>query len=445
MASIYFYLRGTNPKKKRLYIRFTHNRSKRYTVKTNLHISESDWGKGLPIKSGSPYRKNLYQRLTELKTTLNKEFNLIKEDELNQVWVEKTVNNFFGNTEKETENLTEKAKYLLEYIHHYNELKKDDTSLSKSTKQKYRNLAVKIERFEKSGNNRKHFQLNECTEDFFKAFKDFLTGQEGLMESTANRTLKNLKTVLLYAKKKGKEISKDLIDIKTPAISGKKVWLSFGELLRISNTVMISKELNAAKDWLIIGCYTGQRVSDLLRMNPNMIYSRINSKGEKYEFIELIQTKNREKKIREGKDPKKITIPIHAEVRKILNKRNGNFPEIFSTNNSANATLFNRYLKKVCEIAGIDQRTEGKVYNETLKRHEIVETEKFNLISSHVCRRSFATNFYGDNRFTTPQLIAITGHEDERVFLDYIGKTSADHAMRTAETFAQIEQEQKFG
>lgn len=80
----------------------------------------------------------------------------------------------------------------------------------------------------------------------------------------------------------------------------------------------------------------------------------------------------------------------------------------------------------------------GRIYDEELKKSIVVNTEKCYLISSHACRRSFATNFYGDKNYTTPQLMAITGHTTEGQFLNYIGKTADDWAMQTAKTFKEI-------
>ena len=40
--------------------------------------------------------------------------------------------------------------------------------------------------------------------------------------------------------------------------------------------------------------------------------------------------------------------------------------------------------------------------------------------------------------FTTPQLMAITGHSTEQMFLNYIGKTADDWAMQTAKTFREL-------
>ena len=58
---------------------------------------------------------------------------------------------------------------------------------------------------------------------------------------------------------------------------------------------------------------------------------------------------------------------------------------------------------------------------------------KYELITSQVGRRSFATNNYG--KIPTPLLMNVTGHSTETMFLEYIGKTATDKAIQLAEYF----------
>ncbi len=60
-------------------------------------------------------------------------------------------------------------------------------------------------------------------------------------------------------------------------------------------------------------------------------------------------------------------------------------------------------------------------------RDVIGEYPKWKLVSSHIGRRSFATNNYG--RVPTSYLIHITGHSSEAQFLKYIKKSAKDIAL----------------
>ena len=54
------------------------------------------------------------------------------------------------------------------------------------------------------------------------------------------------------------------------------------------------------------------------------------------------------------------------------------------------------------------------------KRVEFGMYPKYELITSHTMRRSFATNYFG--KIETPILMEITGHSRESTFLSYIGE-----------------------
>ena len=69
----------------------------------------------------------------------------------------------------------------------------------------------------------------------------------------------------------------------------------------------------------------------------------------------------------------------------------------------------------------------------TEKRKVEGKYEKWKLITSHVCRRSFATNQYGI--LPTPLIMQITGHSTEKMFLNYIGKNSYDYAKQIAQFY----------
>ncbi len=84
--------------------------------------------------------------------------------------------------------------------------------------------------------------------------------------------------------------------------------------------------------------------------------------------------------------------------------------------------------KKVCEEVGISEEVEGARMEEIITKKdgkkEIIYRKKtgmykkHELVSSHICRRSFATNIYG--KIDTLTIMKITGHKTEAQFLNYI-------------------------
>lgn len=85
------------------------------------------------------------------------------------------------------------------------------------------------------------------------------------------------------------------------------------------------------------------------------------------------------------------------------------------------------YIKKICELVGINKVVKGSLINPKTRRKETGMFPKYKLVSSHTCRRSFATNMYLMN-FPTLSIMQITGHTTEKSFLKYIMVIPKEHA-----------------
>jgi len=163
---------------------------------------------------------------------------------------------------------------------------------------------------------------------------------------------------------------------------------------------------------LIIGVWSGLRVSDLLRLNKDFISDGMICITAKKTDINVI-------------------IPLHPDVLKILEKRSGNFPRKISDQK------FNLYIKEICRAVEIDNITDGykiipiKINKTIIYRKQFGSYKKHELVSSHICRRSFATNHYG--KIDTLTIMKITGHKTEKQFLDYIKKTPTQYAEKLKE------------
>ena len=160
------------------------------------------------------------------------------------------------------------------------------------------------------------------------------------------------------------------------------------------------------RDNLIIGLWTGLRVSDF---NNKLKLDNFHD-----DFIEIETEKTKTF----------VSIPVHWMIREILNKRNGNLPEKISD------PKFNKHIKSISKRLKFNQSMMGGVSTVDektgIKRKVVKVYEKHELVTSHICRRSFATNNYG----TVPNqtLMAICGWASEEQMLDYIKKTNREHA-----------------
>lgn len=217
------------------------------------------------------------------------------------------------------------------------------------------------------------------------------------------------------AERKGVKINLEFKNPNFYAPSNKTqdIYLNTDEIEKIFGLeLLFDSKLDNARDWLIVGLWTGLRVSDLLNLNKDNIEDSLISIINKKTDIPVI-------------------IPLHAQVRATLNKRQGNFPRKISDQK------FNDYIKEVCVLAEINQKVKGakmvgkKVDNKTIYRKTIGDYPKHELVSSHICRRSFATNHYG--KLDTLTIMKITGHKTEKQFLDYIKITPKEYAIKLKE------------
>lgn len=424
MATVSYYLRSKSANSK-IQIQLSISRDLKLRTSTDLIINSNDWSTDTKFpKQNNPENKNLSRQLRELSNHIQNEYNsdFVNGIVFDNFWLKEKINKFFNRIK-----VKEDDTVFINYLKNFTDFKRSTSSYTDCTLRKYNNLSDRFLSYQKK--KKKTFLIQDISANILIDFKNYLITDCDLMETTATRFIKNLKTVIFDAEHNGKQIHYQIRGFSTGTTNTEyKVFLSFDEIERIKEVQTINRDWNIARDWLVAGCFLGQRVSDLLRMTKRMIYTKTDSEGNQFRFIEIKQQKTGEK----------VVIPIHHEVETILNRYKGDFPPPFANNFDSNAVLFNRHIKKVCELAGIHEMIKGKVYNEDKKKNEIVETEKCYLISSHVCRRSFATNFYGNKMFTTPQLMSITGHKTESMFLNYIGKTADDWAIQTAKTFREI-------
>jgi hypothetical protein len=169
------------------------------------------------------------------------------------------------------------------------------------------------------------------------------------------------------------------------------------ELLDLSN----DKRLERVRDLFLIGCYTGLRYSDYSILQPEQM---------KDGFIETTQIKTGEP----------IVIPIHHTVKRIIEKYNGNLPRPIS-NQKTNEYLkqFGKRVTSLNTNVSITFTKGGKTVIENYQKYE--------LLTSHTARRSFASNEYLAGT-PTLTIMAITGHKTEKAFLRYIKLTPNEHA-----------------
>jgi len=418
------YLLQSKSETSNIYVRLSIGRGKIYYRKTGLIINSKDWSEttSLPVQK-TPSNKKTTSKLRTLSVFILDEVNNANTNgvQINGDWLASKMDIHFDRTEAiELDYLTSYGEYLIKNLK-YKVTRQGNTGVSLSTEKKYRTIVNKLIAFEKKRGKR--VKLIDVDLKFRSGIIDYFDEVDKLSSNTIGRYLKFIKSICLDAQKNGYKVSKQLDHFHGFTVKAPKIILSLEEIEQIKKTDLISEAHQIARDWLIIGCYTGQRVSDLMRMNKGFI-----EHIQDFDFIVLEQIKTK----------KTVQIPIHFEVQEILNKRNGDFPPTFANTIDSNKAMFNKYLKQLCKVAEINTITEGNKFDEVKKRYINGEYPKHELISSHICRRSFASNHYGNPLYPTPILMNITAHSTEKMFLEYIGKKPIDYSLQLAKVWQEI-------
>ena len=175
--------------------------------------------------------------------------------------------------------------------------------------------------------------------------------------------------------------------------------------------------LDRVRDQFLLLAWTGCRYSDLGKLTRKYI---VNEDGDNCFKLE------------QQKTGAKVVIPILPPIVPILEKYDYQPPKPISNQR------FNDYIKEVARMAGLDE--EVAVSHTQQQKGEFVpgrvETRraKWQAVTAHSARRSFATNLY-KRGFPTLAIMAITGHKTEKSFLTYIKVSEAENAMMVLRQF----------
>lgn len=282
--------------------------------------------------------------------------------------------------------------------------------ISIRTIQDYNTTLNHIKEFEIQENYKIDFQTINL--DFYYAFKEYLEELDyGI--NTIGKYIKNLKTFLNAATEQGINNNlayKSKYFVK-PSERSEQIYLNEKELNKIINLDLSeNKELDQARDLFILAAYTGLRVSDFNRLTKENIHTH---KGK------------RVFRLHQQKTDGYLSIPIHPIVETILKKRNGNPP-----NKMPNQKI-NDFLEIIGEKAEINETITIKKTKGGKQESKMIA--KYKMIKNHTARRSFCTNAYISG-MSPLDIMAISGHNSEKTFLNYIKISKDERAIKIAES-----------
>ena len=286
---------------------------------------------------------------------------------------------------------------------------KTGKAITKGTPKVYTTVQNHLLEFNKTSKINIDFETIDL--EFYKEYTDYLINTAKLSANTIGKHIQTVKLIMNEETEAGfnKNMaykSKKFIVLREEA---ENIYLNEAELKEIEKLdLSANPRLDKVRDLFLVGCYTGLRFSD---------FSILKSKQIKDGFIETTQIKT----------GGAVVIPVHDVVKNILLKYNDAMPPAISNQK------FNSYIKDVVKV--IDALKVGVDITATKGgKRSTVNSPKWQLVSTHTARRSFATNEFLAG---TPSLtiMAITGHKTEKAFLKYIKVTPNEHAKLMKENW----------
>lgn len=327
--------------------------------------------------------------------------------------------------------------------------RKSTKTITPGTIKSYKGTQAQLEAYQIS--HHKILDFDDISLDFYEAWRKFFLGKKDkkgnprpYSPNTIGRHVKNLK-IFLYAAKDMKlttrndfessRFSADSQDVENVYLTDDRVQQLYETDFEDSKTIKrlmrlapddeerdtmkdqitrrTPKLLNEAKDIFVVGCLTGQRVSDYKRINESMI-KRL-SDGNDYIYLQ------------QEKTDKWIYIPLDIRVRAILQKYGGKLPHIYDQDLNERIKIIGR-LMGWRENAGIVE-LHGTMEVESQKKF-------YECIKTHTARRTFATNAY-KRKISLSSIMVITGHSSEKMLRKYLKLDKEEQAILAAAEFAQ--------
>ena len=404
MATVAYRIRSNANKDVSIYVYLSLGRDKMVQCKTGFVINPKDWSDSTKKpKQNTAINKKVFNDLKKLESHIYSEINNSnsKGEIIDHYWLNKAIDECFGRISSEDSKnnlLIWQTEYMIKNANTRKIKGSGKIGLSKNTINGYVTFLQIIKRYEKR--IRKQIRLTDINNEFITKFTNWLINECNYSINHSGKQVSFIKTIGNDSFKRGLLINpyvKEIESFKDSKENKYIVTLTFDEIEKIKSKHIENDYLINARKWLLLGCEIGQRGGDLLRLSKeNIRYSSNNL------LIDIYQEKT----------AKTVTVPITKNY--IENFIKSEFPHKISLQK------LNNYIKELCEYCEIIEPTKGKKFDAQTKRKMLGTYPKYKLITSHVFRRSFATNYY--KLIPTPILIEITGHSKESMFLEYIGK-----------------------
>ena len=349
--------------------------------------------------------KNWHKKKQRLKSSCTDAFNVNSylekiEHTAKDIYYKFKMDGFSPTTKQLKEKLFEKLNGVNTTLTFYDFveefIKRSENTKKPATIKEYIYTINDIKVFEKQ--NRRRIDWDTLDMQFYDEYLDYQLNVKGNSHNLFGKRIKTIKTFLNDATRRGNNIHLMYKGFKVTVKDSDNIYLSEDEIKKMYALDLSENErLESIRDLFVVGCRTGLRYSDLVTIRKENISK---------DGIKVITKKT----------GKTLNTVIIEETQEILEKYNYELPNISKTN-------LNKYIKEVGELAGINEITHKDTYK--AGKPVSIKTKKYERISSHTARRSFATNMYKGGH-PIYYLMHIIGHKKESTFLNYIKVTNEE-------------------
>jgi integrase len=447
MATVHFQiLSKKNPSN--LYCRLLNGRKTDVRRSINVFVNPKYWDFKREIIKNITSVKNrdfINKKLAQLKIEIIDAYNSasITGEIVDGEWMKSVIDNFFNRPKLDkTQKKSNHTLYYVEFAEWWMEHKSRSwlTSAGSYMSEKSRKEYLSFIELFKFFSGTSKIKLSNSGNAMITEFLSFLV-KNLYSENTIKNYVKKSKFFFERAKEEGFKVDYSYTKRVYVPKSEKILhpFLNPKEIEIIYNLKINNEKLDNARDNLIIGCWTGLRVGDYLKRLDvsNIIDGFIKIETEKFAT--------------------KVVIPIHPMVEAILKKRNGRFPA------KTSLSIFGTQIKVVCKLAGINQKMKGTILKELgsidLKKRNLQEDKlykgsknkiirnvtdiyyKYELVTSHICRRSFLTNHIDNDDISKSTLKAIGGWKDHKTMLSYNKQSNTEYARKLEKSWKKNKSE----
>lgn len=415
-----------NPQETRLYLFLIIDRTHMIKIKTEHVIYPKQWD----------FRNQRKQDKLAGALEFNKKLVALKEDILNEY--QKLITDYpdmsfeqvahtlkdFGKTKEIP--FSKKNKGFFEVMDEFIAALEGEVTMR--TIQKFGTLKLSLQEFGKEYKNYETLTFSMIDHKFKDAYTKYLRNQTprgrqksrpegeqyGLLNDTIGKYIECLKTFLNWAKernynlyttytefanftKANRKRKKQGHDIVTLSLQELKGFYKFDFSTVKDMTPQKQKSCERVRDLFCFGAYTGQRWSDIERLDKLEIH-------EDVWCFTAFKTK---------KETEIDLIGYAAPALEILEKYDYKLPKI-------SLTKFNLYIKDAAEAAGID--TLVKIRRYVGDKEIEISKPKYDFIGSHTARKTCVSILLNNYNMNVTHVLEITGHSDLKTLQKYINK-----------------------